>query len=52
MASVGGVVYYCEKLLKENNIKELKFSAIGDLIGTIVNVVELFKTIKYSKISH
>ena len=36
MASVGGVVYYCEKLLKENNIKELKFSDVGDSIGTIV----------------
>ena len=52
MGWIGGVVSYCEKLLKENNIKELKLGAVGDSIGTIVIVVELFKTIKYSQISH
>ena len=42
---IGGVVSYCEKLLKENNIRELNFSAVGGSIGTLVSVVELLKTI-------
>ena len=42
---ISGVVSYCEKLLKENNIRELNFSAVGGSIGTLVSVVELLKTI-------
>ena len=42
---IGGIVSYCEKLLKENNIRELNFSAVGGSIGTLVSVVELLKTI-------
>ena len=42
---IGGIVSYCEKLLKENNMRELNFSAVGGSIGTIVSVVELLKTI-------
>ena len=42
---IGGVVSYCEKLLKENNLRELNFSAVGGSIGTLVSVVELLKTI-------
>ena len=42
---IGGGVSYCEKLLKENNIRELNFSAVGGSIGTLVSVVELLKTI-------
>ena len=42
---IGGVVSYCEKLLKENNIRELNLSAVGGSIGTLVSVVELLKTI-------
>ena len=42
---IGGVVSYCEKLLKENNIRELNFSAVGGSIGTLVSVVEILKTI-------
>ena len=42
---IGGEVSYCEKLLKENNIRELNFSAVGGSIGTLVSVVELLKTI-------
>ena len=42
---IGGVVSYCEKLLKENNIRELNFSAVGGSIGILVSVVELLKTI-------
>ena len=42
---IGGVVSYCEKLIKENNMRELNFSAVGGSIGTLVSVVELLKTI-------
>ena len=42
---IGGLVSYCEKLLKENNMRELNFSAVGGSIGTLVSVVELLKTI-------
>ena len=42
---ISGVVSYCEKLLKENNLRELNFSAVGGSIGTLVSVVELLKTI-------
>ena len=42
---IGGIVSYCEKLLKENNIRELNFSAVGGSIGTLVSVVEILKTI-------
>lgn len=42
---IGGIVSYCEKLLKENNMTELTFSAVGGSIGTLVSVVELLKTI-------
>lgn len=43
---IGSIVSYCEKLLKENNMKELTFSAVGGSIGTLVSVVELLKTIQ------
>jgi len=42
---IGGIVSYCEKLLKENNMRELNFSAVGGSIGTLVSVVEILKTI-------
>ena len=42
---IGGIVSYCEKLLKENNLRELNFSAVGGSIGTLVSVVEILKTI-------
>ena len=44
-SKIGGIISYCEKLLKENNMRELKFSAVGGSIGTLVSVVELLKTI-------
>ena len=42
---IGGIVSYCEKLLKENNLRELNFSAVGGSIGILVSVVEILKTI-------
>ena len=42
---IGGLVNYCEKLLKENNIRELNFSAVGGSIGTLVSAVEVLKTL-------
>ena len=42
---IGGIVSYCERLLKENNMREINFSAVGGSIGTLVSVVEVLKTI-------
>jgi len=42
---INGLVNYCEKLLKENNIRELNFSAVGGSIGTLVTAVEVLKTL-------
>ena len=42
---IGGIVSYCERLLKEEKMRELNFSAVGGSIGTLVSVVELLKTI-------
>ena len=40
---VSNVISYAEKLLKENNFRTLKFSAVGGSIGTLVNAVEILK---------
>ena len=40
---VGSIISYCERLLKENNLRSLNFSAVGGSIGTLVNVVEVLK---------
>ena len=45
-SSINGIVNYCQKLLKENNLRELKFSAVGGLIGTLVTAVEVLKTLE------
>ena len=43
---IGGIVNYCQRLLKENNIRELNFTAVGGSIGTLVTVVEVLKTLQ------
>ena len=43
---IGGIVSYCEKLLKENNMRELNFSAVGGSIGTLVTAVEVLKALQ------
>ena len=42
---IGGIVSYCERLLKENNMRSLNLSAVGGSIGNLVNAVEILKTI-------
>lgn len=42
---LGRVVTYCEKLLKEEKLRELNFTAVGGSIGTLVSAVEVIKTI-------
>ena len=44
-SKIGGIISYCEKLFKENNFRELNFSAVGGSIGNLVSIVELLKTI-------
>ncbi len=40
---ITGIINYCQRLLKENNIRDLTFSAIGGSIGTLVTAVEVLK---------
>ena len=43
---ISGIVNYCQRLLKENNMRELNFSAVGGSIGTLVTAVEVLKTLQ------
>ena len=43
---ISGIVSYCQRLLKENNMRELNFSAVGGSIGTLVTAVEVLKTLQ------
>ena len=43
---LSGIVNYCQRLLKENNMRELNFSAVGGSIGTLVTAVEVLKTLQ------
>ena len=40
---ITGIINYCQRLLKENNVRDLTFSAIGGSIGTLVTAVEVLK---------
>ena len=40
---INGIINYCQRLLKENNFRDLTFSAIGGSIGTLVTTVEVLK---------
>ncbi len=43
---ISGIINYCQRLLKENNLRELNFSAVGGSIGTLVTAVEVLKTLQ------
>ena len=43
---ISGIVNYSQRLLKENNMRELNFSAVGGSIGTLVTAVEVLKTLQ------
>ena len=43
---ISGIVNYCQRLLKENNMRELNFSAVGGSIGTLVSAVEVLKILE------
>jgi DNA-binding protein len=57
---IGNVVKYSISLFKEENFRTIHFSAIGGAIGSLVNVVEVLKTLhpglyqvnKISSVSH
>lgn len=44
-SSVRSVIRYCNMLLKERNMREIQFSAIGGAIGKLVNAVEVLKVV-------
>ncbi|MCQ2817135.1 MAG: ribonuclease P subunit p25 family protein [archaeon] len=37
------VIQYAQSIMKEKNLRELKFSAIGDSITALIDVVEIMK---------
>ena len=43
---VRGIINYCQRLIKENNFRELIFNAVGGSIGTLVTTVEILKTMQ------
>ena len=43
---ISGIINYCQRLLKENNLRELTFSAVGGSIGTLVTAVEVLKSLQ------
>ena len=43
---ISGIVNYCQRLLKENNMRELNFRAVGGSIGALVTAVEVLKTLQ------
>ena len=43
---LNGVIKYCQKLIKDDKMKELNFSAVGGSIGTLVTAVEILKTLE------
>lgn len=43
---VSGIINYCQRLIKENNFRELIFNAVGGSIGTLVTTVEILKTMQ------
>ena len=42
---IKSVISYCQNLLKEEKVKDLHFSAIGNSISKLVNAVEILKAI-------
>ena len=42
---ISGIINYCQRLLKENNLRELTFSAVGGSIGNLVTTVEILKAL-------
>ena len=42
---ISGIINYSQRLLKENNLRELTFSAVGSSIGTLVTAVEVLKSL-------
>jgi hypothetical protein len=40
---ISGIINYCQRLLKDKNVRDLNFSAVGGSIGTLVTVVEVLK---------
>ena len=42
---ISGIINYSQRLLKENNLRELTFSAVGGSIGTLVTAIEVLKSL-------
>ena len=46
---VRNVIVYCNSLLKEKNLRELHFSAVGGAIGKLVSAVEVLRIVNPGK---
>lgn len=42
---VRNVIVYCNSILKEKNLRELHFSAVGGAIGKLVSAVEVLRIV-------
>lgn len=42
---VRNVIRYCNSIIKENNFRELHFSAVGGAIGKLVSTVEVLRIV-------
>jgi hypothetical protein len=46
---VRNVIVYCNSIIKEKNLRELHFSAIGGAIGKLVSTVEVLRIVNPGK---
>ena len=47
---VRNVIRYCNSIIKENNFRELHFSAVGGAIGKLVSTVEVLRIVNPGKL--
>ena len=46
---VRNVIRYCNSIIKENNFRDLPFSAVGGAIGQLVSTVEVLRIVNPGK---
>jgi hypothetical protein len=46
---VRNVIRYCNSIIKEQNLREVKFSAVGGAIGKLVSTVEVLRIVNPGK---
>jgi len=46
---VRNVIRYCNSIIKEKNLREINFSAVGGAIGKLVSTVEVLRIVNPGK---